>query len=573
MSRIVGIDLGTSTSEVAVIKDGKPFLIPNTEGCTITPSIVYMDAEGGIKVGHKAVSYAVLEPENTAIEVKRQMGSHNAVKLGQKYLKPQEISAYILKYLKQCAEQYLGESVEEAVITVPAYFTNEQRVATREAGELAGFKVERIINEPTAAALAYGLNHMEDKKFVLVYDLGGGTLDVTVLEMFEGILDVKASSGNNSLGGKDFDEALMNRLSEDFKKDYGIDLRRDRKALARLKEAAVKTKIDLSSRDSAIIDLPFLSSKDGKPSGIHRTVTRKGFEKLIGGMVASTTSAIDKALSDAGLTPSDIDTVLLVGGSTRIPLVKKVLRDKFGREPLYEIDPDEAVALGAAVQAAIKSGELSGENDIIIADVCPYTLGIECVKEIFDIKMPGLFDALIKRNTTIPVSVKKMYETYADDQKEAEICVYQGEKELAAENNLIGSFTIGGIPPAAAGEEKLEVEFSYDINGILGVKAIIASTGENAGISIDTGEIRVEEIDVETEWKKSIYAKRVRTIIKKAEKIVNSQTVGPDIKEMYEDVLYELKYALAKNDEVFVRRYEDELTDLMYGTEEKLGRD
>jgi len=565
VSKVVGIDLGTSTSEIAYLKDGKPFIIPNLKGNKITPSIVYISDDGEVKVGEDALSYTVLEPENTVIEVKRLMGTQNSLKLGKKYLKPQEVSCYILKYLKLCAESYLGEALEEAVITVPAYFTNEQRIATKEAGELAGFKVERIINEPTAAALAYGLEHMKDQKYVLVYDFGGGTLDVTVLEMFDGVLDVKASCGNNKLGGKDFDETLINKLTSEFEKINGINLEKDRKAMARLKEATEKVKIELSSKEHTLVDLPFLASKDGKPYGIYRSIARSEFEDLIGDMVRSTITQIDSALADAKLTPQEIDTILLIGGSTRIPLVKNTLKDKFTREPKHEINPDEAVALGAAIQAGIMMGQFSEANDIILTDVCPYTLGIECVKEVLGINMPGMLDVLIKRNTTIPASVNQIYRTFVDNQQKARINVYQGESVIAYENNLIGNFMIEDIPAANAGEEKIDVEFSYDINGIVEVKAKLPSTGNNTSIRIDTREIKInEEINVEEGWKKSGRAKKLKSLIRKAEKILARKSIQHGFGEELETLLYELKYALTKNDDVFINRYEDELTDLLY---------
>lgn len=569
MSKVIGIDLGTSTSEAAYLKDGKPELIPNTMGGYITPSIVYLNAEGVIKVGEEAKSFAVLEPENTVIEVKRLMGSGEVLKVGGREMKPQDISACILRYLKESAEGFLGEPVEEAVITVPAYFTNEQRVATKEAGELAGFRVERIINEPTAAALAYGLEHMQEQKYVLVYDLGGGTLDVTVLELFDGVLEVKASCGNNKLGGKDFDEAIMGELIAGFEKEHGFSLREDRKAMARLKEAAEKAKIELSAKETVFIDLPFLAAgKDGKPAGLHRELTRKEFERLIGAMVRSTMTQVDTALGDAGLKPSEIGAILLVGGSTKIPLVKRVLSEKMGREPLQEVDPDKAVALGAAIQAGIKSGELAGENGIIITDVCPYTLGIECVKDLGGIVLPGFFDVLIPRNTTIPVTVKRRYQTFSDNQEEAHIKVYQGESLIAAENNRLGSFIIGGIPAAPAGEEKVDVEFSYDINGILEVSATVVNTGADAKITIDTRTIKpTVEIDPET-WKESKYAKRLKPLIRKVEKTINGLAGDSELRVELELLLLKLKVAMVKDDEVYVKRYEDELTDRLYGTEE-----
>jgi molecular chaperone DnaK len=568
MSKVIGIDLGTSTSEVAYLKNGKPFLIPNLDGQKVTPSVVYINESGEIKVGEAACSYAVIEPENTVIEVKRLMGSQKILKPGKKSLRPHEVSAYILQYLKQSAESFLGEKVEEAVITVPAYFTNEQRVDTKKAGELAGFRVERIINEPTAAALAYGLEHMQDQKYILVYDLGGGTLDVTVLEMYEGVLDVKASCGNNCLGGKDFDEAMMDKLATEFAKQHGIKLQNDRKAMARLKEAVEKAKIELSSNDGALVDLPFMAAKEGKPLGIHRQISRNEFEKLTGEMILSTLKQVDSALADAGLKPAEIETVLLVGGSTKIPLVKRILQEKFGREPRHEVDPDEAVALGAAIQAGIKEGEFAGEDGIIITDVCPYTMGIECAMEMVGIKLPGLFDILIERNTTIPVSVRRRYQTFQDNQEEALINVYQGERMIATENNLIGSFVIGGITKAAAGDEKLDVEFSYDINGILDVKAVVVNTGKDASIRIDTRETCMkEEVDVEQGWKSSKSAKKVKSLIKKAEKMMADPAVDSNLKEEIGNVLYELKYALTKNDELFIERFDAELTELLYGAE------
>jgi molecular chaperone DnaK len=571
MSRIIGIDLGTSTSEVAYLKDGQPSLIPNQEGETITPSVVYVSPNGAITVGAAARSYAVLEPENTILEVKRLMGSKNALRLGNQTMQPQEVSACILRYLKAAAEQFLGESINEAVITVPAYFSNEQRVATKEAGELAGFKVERIINEPTAAALAYGLDHMTDQKHVLVYDLGGGTLDVTVLEMFEGVLEVKASCGNNHLGGKEFDEALIQTLAAEFKKQHAVSLTEDRKVMARLKEAAEKVKIELSQTDRVQVDLPFLTVQDGQPLGLYQEITRSQFETLIEAMVRSTLEQIDSALADAALTTADIDTILLVGGSTKIPLVKRILSEKFGKEPLHEVNPDEAVALGAAIQAGIKAGALSGANDLIVIDVCPYTLGIECAKDLpgLGIPIPGMFDTLIKRNTTIPVTTRRPYQTFSDDQTAAHIRVYQGDRPVAQDNTLIGSFTIEGIPAAPAGQEKINVDFSYDINGILDVGAVIASTGNNARIRIDTRELNLEtEIDVETEWKKSRHARKEKVLIKKAEKILADPAMDVDTKEELAEILYELKYALAKNDTAFIERYDEELTEFLYDLED-----
>ena len=569
MSKIIGIDLGTSTSEAAYLKDGKPVIIPNNLGKRITPSVVYIDNQGVIKVGEAAQSYTILEPENTAIEVKRLMGSGQTVNLAGSNFTPQQVSSYILKYLKKCAEDFLGEAIQEAVITVPAYFTNEQRVATKEAGELAGFKVERIINEPTAAALTYGLEHLEDQKHVLVYDLGGGTLDVTVLEMFEGVLDVKSSSGNNKLGGKDFDESLINYLLKAFEDETKINISNDRKAMARLKEAAAKAKIELSKDDIAVLSLPFIATLGNKPLGMHYEITRHKFEELIGDMVKSTLNSIDIALKDAELTENDIDTILLIGGSTRIPLVQKIIKDKFGKEPMHEVNPDEAVAMGAAIQAGIKSGELAGEKDILITDVCPYTLGTEVLSYFDGIPLSGVFDPLIKRNTTIPVSVKEKYLTVVDNQKAFNIKVFQGDDIRTKNNNFLGSFMLEDLPPALAGDEKFEVEFSYDINGILKVDAILLSTGEKGSITVDTTALTpIEEIDVEEGWKKSRFARKVKALIKNTEKKLNNPYITEISKKIMEEMLYDLKLALTKNDKTMVKKYENDLTELLYSIEE-----
>lgn len=569
MGGIIGIDLGTSTSEAAYLKNKRPELIPDSSGKFVIPSIVYLDKQGNIKIGEEALNYAILEPESTVIEVKRLMGSKEMVKLADKLYSPQQISSFILKYIKEYAEVFLGEEVEEAVITVPAYFTNEQRVATREAGILAGFKVDRIINEPTAAALAYGIDHMEDQKYVLVYDLGGGTFDVTVLEMFEGVLDVKASSGNNKLGGKDFDEALLNYFIDEFKKQNGINLSRDRKIMARLKEAAEKCKIQLSRQEKAIVDLPFLAMKNGKPVGLYKEVARDDFERLIRGMVESTLDPVDSALKDAGLKEEDIDTILLIGGSTRIPLVKKIIKDKFRKEPKHEIDPDKAVAMGAAIQAGLKSGVFSAEQDILITDVCPYTLGMEILDYEHGIPVTGVFDPIIKRNTTIPVTEKKLYYTVIDNQRRVMIEVYQGEDRQVKNNTFLGEFILDDIPPAPAGKESIEVQFSYDINGILDVDAIITSTGKKGNIRIDTTKVEMkEEMDIEEEWKKSKYARRVRALIRKAEKKMYELNDGDFEKEEIEDLLHDLKTALANDNEAMAKHFEEELVELLYDMEE-----
>jgi molecular chaperone DnaK len=389
--------------------------------------------------------------------------------------------------------------------------------------------------------------------------------------MYEGVLDVKASCGNNHLGGKDFDEALIQKLAAQFQKEHGVSVTEDRKAMARLKEAAEKLKIELSGADRAQVDLPFLTVRDGQPLGLHSEITRGQFEALIEKMVRSTLEQIDTALADAALTTANINTILLVGGSTKIPLVKQILSEKFSREPLHEVNPDEAVALGAAIQAGIKEGALSSANDLIIIDVCPYTLGLECVKELpgLGVPMPGMFDTLIQRNTTVPVTTRRTYQTFSDDQTAARIQVYQGDRPVAHENTPIGSFEIEGIPPAPAGQEQIDVDFSYDINGILEVGAVVTSTGNNARIKIDTRELNLEaELDVETEWKKSKHARKEKALIKKAEKILADPAVDADTKEELAEILYELKYALAKNNAAFIDRYDRELTEFLYDLED-----
>ena len=571
MKRCIGIDLGTSTSEVAVLKDGQPVIIPNDKGERVIPSVVFFGEENQVKVGNDARSYAVLEPENTVIEVKRLMGSGQVVRCRNKRMSPSEVSAHILGYLKQCAEEFLGEEVDEAVITVPAYFTNEQRVATREAGELAGFRVERIINEPTAAALAYGIDHIQEQGIVLVYDLGGGTLDVTVLEIFMGVLDVKASSGNNALGGKDFDEAVINRIADRFLKKHGLDLRYDKKAMWRLKEAVEHAKIQLSDAKSAKIDLPLIATSEGKSLGLHHNLLRTEFEEVILEMVKSTFLSVDKALSDANLTPADVHTILLIGGSTRIPLVRRLIAEKFGKEPRFEVNPEEAVALGAAIQSGIKRGELPDDRNLIVTDVCPYTLGVEVSRELGGMSIPGFFDPLIKRNTTIPVTVKKEYCTVHENQHAVRIRAYQGDAQFVCDNCFIGSFLLENIPQAPAGAEEIDISFTYDVNGILEVKAVSVSTGNSRDITVDTRKIEPNKAEkVNIEWKNSRFARKVKSLIRHAEQLLSDTKIDQPKKEEIGYVLYDLKTALSREDELSVKRFEDELTELIYGINEEV---
>ncbi len=567
-SKIIGIDLGTSTSEVAVFENGEAVVIKNKEGEVITPSVVGRSQDDKLIVGKDARDQFILRPNHTVMEVKRLMGSGKTVTIGEKEYKPEEISSFILRYLKECAEAYVGEQVERVVITVPAYFTDEQRRATVEAGKLAGFKVERIINEPTAAALTYGIDHMEDNEHVLVYDLGGGTLDVTLLEMFDGVLEVKASSGNNHLGGKDFDDKLINYLIDDFQGKYDIDLSKDLKAMVRLKEAAETCKVKLSNCEEHRVVLPFIADKDNEPIAMEVVITRDIFEKLIRSLIESTKAQIDLVLKDASLNADDITTILLVGGSTRIPLVKSFLEGVFNKEPKSLVDPDLAVVMGAAIQSAILNEELSAETDILITDVCPYTLGIEVLEVFNGIPIPDGYSVLINRNTTIPVVKEDTYYTVVDNQTEVEIKVYQGDYKKASMNNFLGKFKLSDIPPASAGDEKIKVKFTYDVNGILQVEAIVMSTGKNANITIETTGVEMEaEVDIET-WESAEGARKYRRIIKKVDKYISESEDDEEIFEL-DSLVKDLKRAIITGKKDLAEELEEELTDIMYELEEE----
>lgn len=567
MSRIVGIDLGTSTSEIAILEEGKAFVIPNHIGEIITPSAVLIEENGDILVGIDAMEQIILKPESTVIEVKRMMGSEDKVLLSGKEYTPVEVSSFILKYLKECAEEYLNEEVKRAVITVPAYFTNEQRRATVEAGRLAGFNVERIVNEPTAAALSYGIDHMEDNSYVLVYDLGGGTLDVTVLEMFEGILEVKASSGNNKLGGKDFDERIKNELIDHIKTKYNIDLNGDLRAMARIKKEAEKCKIALSKENSYEIILPFISEKDGVPININYELTRDKFQTLIVDLVESTKIPLDKALKDAKLNPEDIEVVLLVGGSTRIPLVKSFLTDIFNKEPESLVDPDLAVVMGAAILSGILNRDFSSKTDILITDVCPYTLGIDTLEFVNGIPVTDVYSAIINRNTTIPVAIEKVYYTASDNQHTVDINVYQGDNRMSSKNNFLGTFKLSGIPKSPAGDERVKVKFIYDVNGILQVEATILSTNKSAGISIETTGVAMEkEVDI-SQWEQASQAKLYKRLIHKAERKLKYED-SPYFKEL-KMLVEDFKRGLIKEyPEEELKEFEEDLNELLYDMEE-----
>ena len=484
MSKIIGIDLGTTNSCVAVMEGGEAVVIPNPEGDRTTPSVVAFKDGGERLVGKVAKRQAVTNPERTISSIKRQMGTDHRVTVEGKSYTPQEISAMVLQKLKSDAEAYLGEPVSEAVITVPAYFTDAQRQATKDAGRIAGLEVKRIINEPTAAALAYGLGKDADQ-LIMVYDLGGGTFDVSIIEMGDGVQEVKATAGNNHLGGDDFDERLVNYLVEEFRKANGIDLRQDKMAHQRLIEAAEKAKIELSGMTTTQVNLPYITADATGPKHLDMTITRAKFNELTADLVEKTMGPVRQALSDAGLSPSDIQKVLLVGGSSRIPAVQEAVKSFMGKEPSKGINPDECVALGASIQGSVLAGETKG---LLLLDVTPLSLGVET--------LGNLTDRVIERNTIIPAKKSKIYSTAADGQTSVEIKVLQGEREMAADNKLLGNFQLTGIPAAPRGVPQIEVTFDIDANGIVHVSAKDLGTGREQSITI-TSSTNMSKDDVE----------------------------------------------------------------------------
>jgi molecular chaperone DnaK len=492
MARIVGIDLGTTNSLAACMDaGGRPEIVPNAAGSRLTPSVVGLDRTGRLHVGETARNQLVGMPERTVAEVKRLMGSGTAVRLGDRSYTPQEISALILRSLREDAERHLGEPVEEAVVTVPAYFTDAQRQATRDAGELAGLRVDRILNEPTAAALAYGLDHLDAEQHVVVFDLGGGTLDVSVLEMFQGVLEVKASAGNSRLGGGDFDRAVTAWLCNELQRAHGVDVRGDLRTMARLRQAAEQAKVALSSLDSVPVVLPFVAQRAGQPVSLEVELTRERLEELVGDLARSALEPLQVALLDARLAREAITDLVLVGGASRVPLVRRLVSEFFGKAPRAGVHPDEAIALGAAVQAGLKSGALPRASGIMITDVCPFTLGVEVSSEPGSRPGTGRFSPVMPRNTTIPASRTEIYQTTTAGQAQVEIRVYQGESPWVKDNVLLDRYVVGGVPPAPAGVEQVAVTFSCDLNGIVHVTTKILSTGGEASLVVDRNRQRL----------------------------------------------------------------------------------
>lgn len=491
MSKVIGIDLGTTNSCVSVLEGGEPTIIPNSEGMRTTPSIVAFTKDGERIVGEPAKRQAVTNADRTITSIKTHMGTDYKVNIDGKDYTPQEISAIILQKLKSDAESYLGETVTEAVITVPAYFTDAQRQATKDAGKIAGLEVKRIINEPTAASLAYGMDKLDQEKKILVFDLGGGTFDVSILEIGDGTFEVLATAGNNRLGGDDFDKIIIDYIAEEFKKAEGVDLRSDNMSLQRLKEAAEKAKKELSSTMSTNINLPFITATAEGPKHLNMDLTRAKFNELTAGLVAKTIEPTKQALNDAGLSVSEIDDVLLVGGSTRIPAVQEEVKKFIGKEPHKGINPDECVAAGASIQAGVLTGEV---NDILLLDVTPLSLGIET--------LGNVFTKIIERNTTIPTKKSQVFSTAADNQTAVDIHVLQGERAMSYDNTTLGRFQLSNIPPAKRGVPQIEVTFDIDANGIVNVTAKDLGTGKEQKITI-TSNTNMSEEEIEQKIKEA----------------------------------------------------------------------
>ena len=551
MSKIIGIDLGTTNSCVAVMEGGEAVVIPNAEGNRTTPSVVAFSKDGERMVGQVAKRQAITNPDRTVSSIKREMGTNYKVNIDGKGYTPQEISAMVLQKLKADAEAYLGQSVSEAVITVPAYFTDAQRQATKDAGKIAGLEVKRIINEPTAAALAYGVDK-ENAQKVMVYDLGGGTFDVSILDIDDGVIEVLATAGNNRLGGDDFDKCVMDWMAAEFKKESGIDLTGDKVAMQRLKEAAEKAKIELSGVTSTNINLPYITADATGPKHLDLTLTRAKFDQLTANLVEATSGPVKQAMSDAGLSSSDISKVLMVGGSSRIPAVQEMVKKLTGKEGFKGINPDECVALGAALQGGVFTGDV---KDLLLLDVTPLSLGIET--------MGGVMTKLIERNTTIPVKKSQVFTTAADNQTSVEVHVLQGEREMAQYNKTLGRFNLDGIAPARRGVPQIEVTFDIDANGIVNVSAKDLGTGKEQHITI-TSSTNMSKEDIDKAVKE---AEQFAAEDAKRKEEVDVRNQGDQVVYQTEKALEEMGDKIDANDKATVEAAINKLKDALKGTD------